>query len=262
MAERSAASVDSQETVRLFVLDPRSRPIRLTKPEASNSSKPSPWPPLRWTRTTLTRLAGRFLMQLGSSELLLLGRYCRKHSGSSGIAWGSGCSGSEVPSWVLKALGPALAEHAGCEGNIAFRHAFAAELSEPKREWIARFARPMVLFENIFNLAEGRGVDMLSGQVRAVEPVLLMYCGFSCKTASFLNSRSSRTAVDEDSTYIGQTGITLWALLARVGCQVSAAWLFSGMLVGTPMVHRTTGHRAAVPCRGATVQEIFPHGSR
>ena len=49
--------------------------------------------------------------------------------------WGTGCSGSESPSWTLKALAEplqALVQEFTCS------HEFAAELDEAKQEWIKK----------------------------------------------------------------------------------------------------------------------------
>lgn len=152
---------------------------------------------------------------------------CRKMSpGSPGcgeavLRWGSMCSGSEGPAWVIAALNDLFSEKGS---GFRLQHAFSCELSEEKRKWIhasSALAEPVYsslasrlrgeresevdwtevgqlpeapcIFTNIGNMGDDLAECWEHGPgCCRVESVDLLVVGTSCKDMSKANSSGVR----------------------------------------------------------------------
>ena len=129
----------------------------------------------------------------------------------STVRWGSGCSGTDAPAWAFAALKDAFAA-----AGIALKtcHVYSAELVDFKRKFISKvpFGRPQFLFKDLFDLSRSSARCTLSGE--STNPLRLLIdvfiCGFSCKSASFLNHHETGAVASAGD---GSTAITFRGVL-------------------------------------------------
>jgi site-specific DNA-cytosine methylase len=78
--------------------------------------------------------------------------------------------------------------------------------------WIQTVTPVRQLFGCVFDLVRDSAHNFISGSSEKALAALFWLCGFSCRTASTMNTRgeSASTVV---SDFTGQTGYTLWAVL-------------------------------------------------
>ena len=126
--------------------------------------------------------------------------------------WGSGCSGTDSPTWAFRALHAALRS---IGATSSFEHVFSAEHDWAKRLFLQEVASPQYLFSDVFDLSASRSEDLVSGGL--VDPlgalaVDIFVAGFVCKSVSRLNNDAARaaTAIWNEMT---QTGSTLKAVI-------------------------------------------------
>lgn len=139
------------------------------------------------------------------------------YMGANIVIWGSGCSGSECPSWVMAALMEALVS-LGCSASEL--HLCAAESDEAKRQWIHRVAAATAfIFSDIYDLTRHEAVSLRHGLVSDLPELLhaptMLICGFSCRIVSSLNTfgeivELKHVCIEEMS---GSTGSTFYAIL-------------------------------------------------
>jgi hypothetical protein len=136
--------------------------------------------------------------------------------------WGSGCSGTDSPSWGFAALKSAFDRIAGA--SFEFEHLFSAECQDWKREFIKFVAKPRRLVSNIFSLSLARPLavlDLMGGG--KFEPAVefndidFFIAGFVCKTVSGLSANKVRAsgAVFDSSTATGSTLLAVLLFLER-----------------------------------------------
>lgn len=118
-----------------------------------------------------------------------------------GILLGSFCSGTDICAEVLAAI---------CEWTgIGLRHKFSCDSAPHSQRWIQTQCQPCpdLIYDNVIDIAQGRGYDVLSGTTKPVPPSDFLYVGFSCKDVSHLNkaSHTARACVRAKSHRIGQT---------------------------------------------------------
>ena len=175
--------------------------------------------PLGWTATMDVEFAKRVLANLSAPTLQEILQYLRRVPAHR---WGTACSGSESPSWALKALWEAVSTSYGQEvgerADDPFEHVYAAESEPTKREWISQKTVPLFLFSDIFDLTRVSAYCDLAGKdVKVVEvgDIDQFIAGFSCKNVSGLSNddEGRRAAISE---YRGSTGWTWWGVVLVV----------------------------------------------
>ena len=129
------------------------------------------------------------------------------------LTWGSGCSGTDSPSWGLQAISIALLALFGMSPR--FTHRFSAERDGRKRRFIRRFARPAYLFCDVFDLSREKPHDDLSDAdvpQSVFASLWLFIAGFVCKTVSSLNAdKHTRACALMDLSTV--TGSTFYAVI-------------------------------------------------
>ena len=128
--------------------------------------------------------------------------------------WGSACSGSDCPQWLMEFLSQLPFN------RRRYTHLIPADIMSSKRAFIRKVHRPgpLHLYADIFDIClRGRVANLIKGKadedVTSVCPadvakhVQVWYIGFSCKTVSGLNASSPRSLNHKDARQ-GSTGIT------------------------------------------------------
>ncbi len=87
-----------------------------------------------------------------------------KQYGGGPWSWGSGCSGTDSPSWAYASI-KKMATRVGVHLDI--RRLFSAEIELFKRKWIQGFCTPApdYLFSDVFDLSAREVVDTLGQRV-------------------------------------------------------------------------------------------------
>ena len=178
--------------------------------------------------------------------------------------WGSACSGTESPQWCFDSCEQAFGLDHG------FDHAFSAELSSQKRDFIRSCCGSSLrqLYADMFELAQtGGGINTLTGRKEQVDGkntwgVLI---GFSCKTASGLatDKETAESCIEEEAGTTGQTFLAV-RLIAQT---IKPLWLFlenvTGLLKGQQwllVVRRLRSHGYAVAVLHSTPTRFgLPH---
>ena len=158
---------------------------------------------LHWGPNYLDNLADRFLDRLASTDHVKLLRFLH----NTEFGWGSGCSGTDSPTWVFGPLSAKL-ESRGC--HVSFPHIFSAELEASKRNFICQTSTPGNLYGNLYDLCKDRAFCHKAGAEALVDPnhrVRIFIAGFSCKTVSGLHSDKGVASVCIDES-TGSTGLT------------------------------------------------------
>ena len=101
--------------------------------------------PTEWGADYLRTLLLNMLQALPRSSIIPLMTMLRRRP----VVWASGCSGSDSPSWVFKAL------HEALRGG-KFVHLFSAESDMKKRQWIAHFTDAEYIFGDVFDITRSR----------------------------------------------------------------------------------------------------------
>ena len=85
--------------------------------------------------TSQALLSGSWLASMPKENLRLCQEMAPKRAawGSATLTWGSMCSGSEGPAWVLGALNQLFEENGS---TFRLQHAFSCEVAAEKRKWI------------------------------------------------------------------------------------------------------------------------------
>ena len=134
--------------------------------------------------------------------------------------WASGCSGTECPAFVFRAIALALAQ-AGLVQVGSFVHDFSAEMNPDKRDFIRKVHGEHVIFGDLFDVSRAEALDTVSRSLVTLSRFLglgMFICGFSCKGASSLNTAmladtSVHNIVEE---MVSSTGLTFWATLLAI----------------------------------------------
>ena len=134
-------------------------------------------------------------------------RQYAKHVGP--LHWASGCSGTECPSWVARAISAALQR---CNVDITWVHRASAEIDEAKRAFILHTGgrRDYFLFIDMGDMLKTEAVNACS-EGTDPEPVdlvglFLFVCGFSCTSVSGLNTSSTKDVISQGADTA--TGLT------------------------------------------------------
>ena len=142
------------------------------------------------------------------------------------IAYGTGCSGSELVSIWLGHLGKFLegiiTENEEGEEHVNFHHCWSAECVNWKRKWILNNFPGAPVFMDVGALAQGAGAAETEPNCYTkslkVAPVHFFVMGFSCRDASRLSTNhAARLGCVEGKE--GSTGTTAQALLDFLRCQ-------------------------------------------
>lgn len=166
--------------------------------------------PLRFGKMYLFHLVERLIEKnLDEKKRRSLQRYC------NGLqqGWCSACSGTDSPAWVQQALQEYF--QSACVSYSA-PHIMSAEIDPAKRAFIMAACRPLQLFDDMFKVISAEPVmNHVTGEFEVPDSQnrsRTWWIGFSCKTASSLNTRSKElTIVDNHTCSTGYTfyGVTL-----------------------------------------------------
>ena len=181
---------------------------RCTRPQIARKRrrKRSPRKPLHWNSSFLSNFLLRLFENLGTMR----GQVEHYLNSGGEFRWASACSGSECPHWIFQAL-------LSVGAKMLFYHAYSAEISARKRQWILDNARPSVLFGHIFDITRAQafchatGVEVASSRAFRYATDLFI-AGFSCKTVSALNP-DNETRHKTITDFHGSTGLTWWGVV-------------------------------------------------
>ena len=136
--------------------------------------------------TWLPAFSGRIYRQLGEADCLHFARALRFYDNH--IYWGSACSGAETPRFCFDGLIAALAS----EGlHVKTTHLYSAEIVDWKRRWIMSLHDiPRHVFDDMSKLSSIQAECSRTGRIVNCTKfvVALFVAGFSCKSASGLNT--------------------------------------------------------------------------
>ncbi len=129
---------------------------------------------------------------------------------SGPFPWMSACSGTESPAWVTRAVQRALSR---LGVDVSFSHRASAEISASKRSFVLDTASStdFFFFLDMQHMLRSEAPNAAS-ESREHQPVDLLgmfifICGFSCKSASNLNtSQAEKTGLCSDTDT--STGLT------------------------------------------------------
>jgi hypothetical protein len=154
--------------------------------------------PLRWGSGFMVAFLNRLFCNAGER-----GQQLKCYLGGKTLTWGSGCSGTDSPSWVFTAL-------AQITGGV-FVHRFSAESSQEKRRFLLIHSAPQQMFADIFDLSRKVAHCCLARSLVTPLPANLLFVGFSCKTVSNLQTLNPLAAGSAIHMLQGTTGDTFWA---------------------------------------------------
>ena len=165
--------------------------------------------PLRWGPNFVDELAERSLSRLSDVQVAQLTRWLH----GAELGWGSGCSGTDSPAWVFRALKAQL-EHRACRAD--FPQVFSAEADKRKRGFILETGDPEQLFACIYDLGLPEADCCKSLRRVLVDErhrLRLFIAGFSCKTVSGLHQTDRDSAEQCITDGTGTTGFTFNGVL-------------------------------------------------
>lgn len=171
----------------------------------------------RFDETWLPTFAGVVWDQLSEYDKSNIAKFLRDRPEQ--YKWGSACSGSDSPAWVFDALKPLFRDNnmKCCGEEFAPVHIYSAEKVPFKRDFILRlpFGPPRHLFPCLFQLSSSVSHECVITNKRIQASnlrVCTLLAGFSCTSASFLNTRETGNVVTaaniQATDSLGQTAVT------------------------------------------------------
>ncbi len=177
-------------------------------PRWKRRRRKSPRRPLRWGAGFLPNLIQRMFQNMDTPVFNLLVQFVTAQT----IVWGSGCSGSEVPAFVMCALVEAFRQ---LDVEARQFHTFSAEWETTKQEWIDLIvgeSSKAFIFKDIFDLTREQASSFRHGLVTGLPELLsdhiCFLCGFSCRIVSTLHTSGELSDVKGETIdeMVGSTG--------------------------------------------------------